>query len=254
MKLLRAKTYKFTLILIISTMAACTENRITGPIDPTLPERVGLAEAEKVKDLEKILDAYNARLGDPVFIRAFKHEELLEVWVQSGENKRFIKVKAYPICAASGKPGPKLREGDKQVPEGFYHIGVFNPLSSFHLSLGLNYPNASDRYFSDSEKPGGDIYIHGSCMSIGCLAMTDDSIKEIYVFCDRARRNGQKNIPVHIFPFEFGSKNEEEISQRYPGYNKRWKNLKELDNYFVMTGKLPKWDVDSSGRYILLPN
>lgn len=254
MKIQLAALCKLTLIIIVFTMTACSNKQNNSPIDPSLPERVGLAESEKIEDLQKILSPYDAALGDPVFLRAFKEENILEIWVLPEGKEKYIRIRTYPICAASGKPGPKLKQGDKQVPEGFYHIAVFNPLSNFHLSLGINYPNNSDRYFADSESPGGDIYIHGSCMSIGCLAMTDDYIKEIYVICDRARRNGQKNIPVHIFPFQFGTTTEMELSKENPTLKERWNSLKKIDNYFVNNGKPANWEVDSKGQYHLTSN
>jgi len=238
----------------MSAMIACSDNQSNGPIDSSLPERVGLAESEKIDALIKILSSHSSKLGDPIFLRAFKEEKLLEIWVLPKGNSKYVKVRTYPICEASGESGPKLRQGDKQVPEGFYHIAVFNALSNFHLSLGINYPNKSDRYFVDSKIPGGDIYIHGSCVSIGCLAMTDDFIKEIYVLCDRARRNGQQKIPVHIFPFEFGSKAEMDLTLKNPLLKQRWSNLKEIDNYFVKYRKPAIWDVDSEGQYQLASN
>ena len=129
-----------------------------------------------------------------VYFRAFKSEKILELYVLDTTNK-YILFQTYPICAASGVLGAKRREGDTQVPEGVYHINRFNPKSDFHLSLGLDYPNASDLRFCDAAKPGGDIFIHGGCASIGCLAMTDDAIKEIYLLAQAAKEKGQSKIP-----------------------------------------------------------
>ncbi len=102
------------------------------------------------------------------------------MWARHGDG-RFRLVASYPILAVSGGPGPKRREGDKQVPEGFYEIDRFNPKSLFHLSLGLNYPNAADRVLSDREHPGGDIFIHGSNVTVGCAPLGNDAIEELYL-------------------------------------------------------------------------
>lgn len=130
-----------------------------------------------------------------MLLRAFKKERQLEVWVgdKTGPMKMF---RTYPVLAASGKLGPKLREGDLQVPEGLYRIDRFNPKSKFHLSLGIDYPNARDRERKEP-KPGGDIFIHGEAVSIGCLAIGNEAIEEVYLL---ALDTKKKPIPVHIFP------------------------------------------------------
>jgi murein L,D-transpeptidase YafK len=104
-----------------------------------------------------------------------------------------------------GSLGPKRIQGDYQVPEGFYYVNEFNPNSNYHLALGLNYPNASDKILSDSVQPGGDIYIHGSCVTTGCIPIKDDQIEELYVLTTFARNLGQDFIPVHIFPVRFNN-------------------------------------------------
>gem|GEM_PF-5218353 len=173
-------------------------------------DRVAAARKEKgaaVRDLfaaKKL--AYPPRT---LFLRAFKDERTLEIWAADDPAKPMQWIKSYRIAAMSGDLGPKRREGDRQAPEGFYRIQApegfyridrFNPKSSYHLSLGLNYPNASDRILSDRDRPGSDIFIHGAEVSIGCLAMTDPMIQEIYVMAWDARQAGLKAIPVHIFP------------------------------------------------------
>ncbi len=128
-----------------------------------------------------------------LFIRAFKQERELEIW--AGTRKLRL-IKTYPILAASGTLGPKLQRGDRQVPEGWYHINRFNPRSRFHLSLGLNYPNEADLIRSAGRDPGDDIFIHGSNKSIGCLAMGDPAIEEIYGLA----RDMKSRIQVLILP------------------------------------------------------
>src|SRR5215831_12591354 len=138
-----------------------------------------------------------------VYLRSFKYDSQLEVWVKSDKNDKFHLFKTYKICAMAGTLGPKRIQGDFQVPEGFYYINEFKPDSKYHLSLGLNYPNASDKILSDSLQPGGDIYIHGSCVTTGCIPITDGQIEELYVLAARAKSEGQDFIPVHIYPIRF---------------------------------------------------
>ena len=187
-----------------------------------------------------------------IFIRVFKQEHVFEIWATDSLRKDFVMLKEYHICRVSGTDGPKRRQGDKQIPEGCYHIDRFNPWSSFHLSLGINYPNASDRVLSDRRHPGGEIFIHGSCVTIGCIPMTDERIKEIYVLAVEARNNGQEKIPVHIFPcrmegaqyaklIDFHAKEEQLISF--------WSNLEEAYLFFEQNRYLPDFIVDEKGQY-----
>src|ERR1051325_8429801 len=141
-----------------------------------------------------------------IYIRSFKFDGQLEVWVKNDRKEPFKLFKTYRVCAMAGSLGPKRMQGDYQVPEGFYYINEFFPNSNYHLSLGLNYPNASDRILSDSLRPGGDIYIHGSCVSVGCIPLTDDQIEQLYVITSYAKANGQDFIPVHVFPVRYNIK------------------------------------------------
>ena len=158
------------------------------------------AKKEAPKSMETALAEKNLERGSPVFIRAFKEERVLELFIENNTNGQFELFRTYPIVAASGQLGPKLAEGDRQVPEGFYfsRSGDMNPNSSFHLSFNVNYPNAYDRAH---ERTGTFIMVHGSNVSIGCLAMTDEKIEEIYALCKDALDNGQPFFRVHIFPF-----------------------------------------------------
>ncbi|HNR20914.1 MAG TPA: L,D-transpeptidase family protein [Bacteroidia bacterium] len=137
-----------------------------------------------------------------VLFVAFKKEGLFEVYAKNKKDTVYKLITTYKICSSSGELGPKRAEGDGQVPEGFYYINRFNPVSSFHLSLGINYPNISDRKLSTAPRLGGDIYIHGSCVTIGCVPLTDEIIKHVYVYAVKAKSNGQEKIPVYIFPFK----------------------------------------------------
>lgn len=148
--------------------------------------------------------------------------------------------------------GPKRRQGDGQVPEGFYYIDRFNPISNFYLSLGINYPNLSDKRKSSFHDPGGDIFIHGSCVTIGCLPITDDSIKELYLLAVYAKNNGQAKIPVYIFPFRMTDKQMLKYNAEYEG-NKAlltfWDNLKPGYDHFMKELKELNIEVNANGDY-----
>ena len=129
---------------------------------------------------------------------AFKAEKRLELW--AGQREDWIHVRDYPVEAASGGPGPKLREGDRQVPEGIYRIVLLNPNSRYHLSMKLNYPNAFDLKYAQQEgrgEPGGDIFIHGKAESAGCLAIGDPAIEELFVLVARI---GLENVELVVAP------------------------------------------------------
>lgn len=190
-----------------------------------------------------------------ICLRAFKREKVLELWARSKQNSEFKHLRDFDICTSSGTLGPKRKEGDMQVPEGFYYIAHFNPESNFYLSLGINYPNASDKLLSDKMHPGGAIYVHGNCVTIGCIPITDDKIKELYIYAVEARNNGQMQIPVSIFPCRMDDKSYALIKEEYAG-NKHlidfWNNLKPGYDYFQVHKHLPKISVLKSGLYSFL--
>lgn len=178
-----------------------------------------------------------------IYLRAFKQEQKLELWGKNNADLSYKFINEYEICNTSGELGPKRKQGDYQIPEGFYHIDRFNPFSNYYLSLGINYPNRSDRILGEKGNLGGDIFIHGDCVTIGCLPMTDDKIKEIYIFCVEAKNNGQDKIPVTIFPARLTDSNFEELTSR-PGLNSDnillWSELKEAYDSFGKNNQLPK--------------
>lgn len=188
-----------------------------------------------------------------MYVRSFKYDSKLEVWVKSERKDKFQLFKTYKVCALAGTLGPKRMMGDYQVPEGFYYINEFNPRSNYHLSLGLNYPNASDKILSDSLQPGGDIYIHGSCVTTGCIPVTDDQIEEIYILASLARSQGQDFIPVHIFPIQFNNQRSADYLTKYlrdfPEYKKMAGELKDVYEYFDRTQQLPIVSVNRKGEY-----
>ena len=196
-------------------------------------------------NLEEKLASLFAKVGDPVFIRIFKEETLLEVWIRSGAEYQHLK--DYFICAYSGYLGPKLQEGDRQAPEGFYKVKKYqlNPNSKFHLSFNLGFPNEYDRAH---ERTGSFLMVHGNCVSDGCYAMTDEKIEEIYTLVESALHKGQKYVQVHAFPFRMT-----DVNMALYGNSEWydfWANLKEGYDYFELE-KLPPHVRVKNKQYII---
>lgn len=188
-----------------------------------------------------------------LLIRSFKAHNEMQVWVKDYNVDTYCLFKDYRICALSGSLGPKRWEGDRQVPEGYYFIADFNPNSEFDLSLMLNYPNYSDLILGDSEHPGGDIYVHGGCVTVGCMPMTNPIIEEIYTLCLVARINGQKNIPVHVFPVRFNDTTLDFLQREYanaPIKQRFWLNLKAGYDYFQKHHKIFPVMYNPKGDYV----
>ena len=189
--------------------------------------------------IEPLMDARGLARGSQVFIRIFKQESELEVWLKGIDNK-FTLFKIYPICTFSGKLGPKEKQGDRQSPEGFYYVkpNQLNPWSQFHLSFNLGYPNRFDRAHG---RTGDALMVHGDCVSIGCYAMTDPYIEQIYTLMHQAFENGQPFIRVHIFPFKMTEQNlkRHQNNQWYPF----WLNLKQGFDWFKAKSIPPNVEV-----------
>src|SRR6201995_3177094 len=189
-----------------------------------------------------------------VYIRSFKYDSQLEVWVKNSRNEPYKLFKTYKVCALAGTLGPKRMAGDYQVPEGFYYINEFNPRSQYNLSLGLNYPNASDRILSDSLQPGGDIYIHGSCVTTGCIPITDQQIEELYILAAHAKDMGEDFIPVHIFPVNFNNAKSVDYLNKYlqtfSEYTPFVKSMRSAFYYFEKYREVPFVMVNGKGEYV----
>ena len=188
-----------------------------------------------------------------ILIVVFKEESKLDIYAKSKNTSSYKKIKTYTICAKSGVLGPKRAQGDMQVPEGFYYINRFNPYSNFYLSLGINYPNASDKKKSNAQDLGGDIFIHGDCVTIGCMPMTDDKIKEIYLYAVYAKNNGQSKIPVYIFPFKMDDENFKRYKEKFKK-NKElisfWTNIKTGYDRFMLEKTPLKYTINKNGDYV----
>jgi len=214
--------------------------------------RVKKAWSNKSASIKKLLVEKKISLHKlEIFIRAFKTEDKLEVWGKNRTDSKFALLKTYDVCAKSGVLGPKMKQGDSQVPEGVYSINRFNPTSTYYLSLGLNYPNAADKKRSKAKDLGGDIFIHGKCVTIGCLPLTDEWIEEVYMIAVCAKSSGQKEIPVHIFPFHMSEKNLRMANHTDLGKSQQffWENLKKVFTYFEENQKVGVWKVDETGNY-----
>jgi murein L,D-transpeptidase YafK len=198
-------------------------------------------------DFDGRLAASGLELGAPVLLRIFKLEFELEVWMKRGH--RFERFAVYPICRWSGGLGPKLREGDWQAPEGFYTVdaNALNPASRWHRSFNLGFPNAFDRAHG---RTGSYLMVHGGCSSIGCFAMTDAVIDEIWRLVTAALKRGQRRFHVHVFPFRMTQARMAQHSHgSWAGF---WRDLKPGYDLFEATGLPPTISV-CRDRYMAAP-
>lgn len=207
------------------------------------PRLDGIRKA-RAEDVKKLLAA--AGLPSPVdtvYLRAFKEEKLVELWAGK-KGAPLVLVKTYPVCAASGELGPKRMEGDLQVPEGLYEISEFNPGSNFHLSMKVSYPNASDRVRSDAKRPGGLIYMHGNCASIGCIAIEDEPIEEGYLISQDSKT---RPIRIDVFPARLTA--EWMTAHADSPHASFWKELEPGFRVFEATKRPAGFTVGPQGAY-----
>ncbi|ANY79337.1 hypothetical protein BB934_14840 [Microvirga ossetica] len=208
---------------LVLALAACQDDNLsrgsTRHLAPIPPATMALMST---KGMSK---------DDPILVRAYKKESELEVW-KRGSNGKYALLKTYPICRWSGQLGPKTREGDRQVPEGFYSVtpAQMNPSSAYYLSFDTGYPNTYDRSFG---RNGGDIMVHGACSSRGCFAMTDQNIAEIYSIAREALSAGQRGFQFQSYPFRMTAENL--AKHRLDPNIGFWKNLKEGSDTFDVT-------------------
>ena len=190
-----------------------------------------------------------------LYIRSFKYDSQLEVWVKNDVKEQFQLFKTYKVCALAGTLGPKRMEGDYQVPEGFYYINQFNPKSNYYLSLGINYPNVSDKVLSDSLRPGSEIFIHGSCVTVGCIPIRDEQIDELYILAAYAKDQGQDFIPVHIFPVRFNVEKSvkylDNLTKDDQTLKKFADRMEDAFDYFDKYKQLPVVMIGDKGQYII---
>ena len=220
----------------------------SGTISPNFREkqlaytRVREAYAEKEKIVNKTLAGKSISSDSlRIYLRVFKTEKKVELWAKNFSDPEFVQIKDFPICEISGNIGPKRRSGDLQVPEGFYRISDLNPFSKYYLSMQINYPNASDSIRGVKGHLGNLIFIHGACESSGCIAITDDKIKELYVYCIEAYNSGQENIEMTIFPARLENKTYSGLTTAYSKDKDKirlWADLKKSYDLFNLK-KIP---------------
>lgn len=240
-------------IIILFSLMFMNLNITSFKTDQQKNSRVKQAYKEKGEIVKSVLKSKNIDINKlKIYLRVFKTEKTIELWGQNSGDKQFKLIKTFDICASSGSVGPKRQMGDGQVPEGFYYIDRFNPWSNFYLSLGINYPNKSDKILGVKGRLGGDIFIHGNCVTIGCMPITDDKIKELYIYCVEAKNNGQTKIPVTIFPEKLTDKNFNTLKQKYSDDNDKinlWTDLKKAFDLFEKQKNLPKIVFLNNGRH-----
>ena len=198
-----------------------------------------------VARLDDRLARVGATRGSPVFVRIFKEEAELELWTRGKADGPWRRAHTYPICAHSGDLGPKLAEGDRQAPEGFYRVGAKQllPTSRYYRAFNIGFPNAFDRSL---DRTGSFLMVHGGCVSIGCYAMTDEGVAEIYTAVEAALDAGQSGVAVHAFPFRMTP--ERMAKARGSRWFSYWRNLAEGYRLFEETGAVPRAGT-ADGRY-----
>ncbi len=213
----------------------------------TFADRVSDARKRRTHDLEHLVQKVGLTLPlDEVYLRVFKQERQVELWATSTRNGPMVLVKTYDICSASGEAGPKRKEGDLQVPEGFYEVPEFNAVSNYHLALKVSYPNASDRVRSDRVTPGGLIYLHGNCVSIGCIAIRDEPVEEVYLLALDAKR---KPVRLDSFPSRLTRAELQTSDSPHAAF---WKELLPGLEVFTRTHRPPAFTIDrKSGAYVV---
>ena len=249
-----------------------TLNLFTHALEPLEHPRVAEVRERIGEDLKAQMVAKGLKFGNKIYIRTFKtgvpakdlqrkgeehnesvdfethvNEGVVEIWVEASDGKYKL-FKTYVTCMFSGHLGPKFREGDYQNPEGFYSVALFNPDSSYHLSMDVGFPNSYDQARGYT---GSEIMIHGSCNSVGCLAMTDAKIEEIYLLAWEANQQGQEFIPIHMFPFPMTKANMQKYGDK--NYSAFWSEIQPAFDIFENEHRPPVVKVED-GNYVISRN
>ncbi|ENL7683896.1 murein L,D-transpeptidase family protein [Proteus mirabilis] len=184
--------------------------------------------------------------GEPIYIQIFKEENLLELYIEK-QDGQLEKIRTYPICSYSGGLGPKKYQGDLKSPEGFYQVNQtqLTPNSRFYRAINLGFPN---QYDQEQGYTGDFLMIHGACKSVGCYAMTDTVMDEIYQYAELALKNGQQSINIHIFPFKMTDENMKKF--QYSANMDFWQQLAPAYQYVEEYKKIPAISV-KNGRYLV---
>ncbi len=234
-----AKNSQVLSIAVVAALSAALLAACSGEITP--PHLRPLS-----KDAMMLLGKKDMRADTQIFVRIFKEESELEIW-KARDDGRYYHFKTYPICTWSGDLGPKVRQGDKQAPEGFYTVTKrqMNPKSSYHLSFNLGFPNAYDRAHG---RTGDFLMVHGNCTSAGCYAMTDGLVEEIYALARDQFDAGHESFEVHAFPFRMTDANM--ARHRGSPHYRFWQTLKEGYDHFEIARQPPRVAV-CERRYVV---
>jgi murein L,D-transpeptidase YafK len=218
---------------VILTVAACA--LMAGCDDSYLDQSSARSQQPISSATLAKMEALDTTPSSPTLIRTYKKEAELEIWKMKS-NGEYALLKAYPMCRWSGQLGPKKREGDMQVPEGFYTIapGQMNPNSHYYLAFNVGYPNAYDRAYG---RTGGNVMVHGVCSSAGCFSMTDDQVADIYAIARDSFAGGQREIQLQSYPFHMTAENMAKF--RLDPNIDFWKNLKDGSDHFEVTKNEP---------------
>lgn len=228
----------FALVLVTVALAGCSQftgdNRHNVPLPKALVERMA---------------AIGSSPSEPMMIRVYKQSSELEVWKRTNTGQ-YALLKTYPICKWSGALGPKIAQGDYQSPEGFYDVtpALMNPKSSYYLSFNTGFPNKFDQAWG---RTGSYLMIHGDCLSVGCYAMTDEGIKEIYAMARETFRGGNPSFQLQLFPFRMTEANL--AANAASPHLAFWRNLKEGADSFDTNRRPPVVDV-CERRYVFNRN
>lgn len=217
----------------------------------TAEDRLASARSRVLPHLHQELAVLGLELGADAFIRVFKESSELELWLRAGKDDRWKRFRTYPVACFSGGLGPKMREGDMQAPEGFYSVTrqQLNPASSYHLSFNIGYPNLYDR---QHQRTGSLIMVHGGVCSVGCFAMTDAVIEEIYLVVSAALKADDSIVPLHVFPFRMTGDRMRQAQNDASPHLAFWRELQPAYDTFEACGKPPAVAA-ADGRYTVLP-
>ncbi len=232
-------THLLAVSILAAGLAGCTANEALDTVDVDLSKVSSKTNYQLSGKIVQKMQAMSMAKTSPIMLRIFKEEGALEVWKANSAN-RFEMLRQYKICAWSGKLGPKLKEGDRQAPEGFYPLspGQMNPNSSYYLAINTGYPN---RYDQANGRHGSNLMIHGACSSSGCYSMTDEQMLEIFALARDAYKGGQQTIQLQSLPFRMTAENM--ARHRNSPHIEFWKMLKPGYDQFEISKRPPEVNV-----------
>jgi len=235
-----------------AALALCT--LLIGGDVPSEPARVAAARARAGPRVARLLESAGVPHPRALLLRVFKAEGVLEMWAAGAPEGPFVHVGDHRVCSSSGGPGPKARAGDGQVPEGLYRVTTLNPWSRFHLSMRLDYPNAADRARNPGvpvSALGGEIFVHGDCVTIGCIPLGDEAIEEVYLAALDTRTQGGQ-VSVLVLPARPGRERWAALLKDASARNAPlWDSLAALSERLDASHRLPRVRAGSDGTYLI---